>query len=207
MSRKSKKEKKDYIIRNPGMVMKRFYDGFNHKFLYRKAQTLMFLVNEQERFKEMVTQAEETTQDGADSYLLSQDIDDKYFEGLRAEVYFTEMHQFESFFALLLAYFHELPDWFYLRKYTTEEIKTAIKNYISGNISKATWGVANTKEDFIIGAVYAGYSSDELRENNQWNEAVESIDWFLKRAGQRYLDAIEYNSYKHGLRVLTGHSR
>lgn len=188
--------------------MKRFYDGFNHKFLYRKAQTLMFLVSEQDRFREMVRQAEATSDETSDKYLLSQDIDDKYFEGLRAEVYFTEMHQFESFFALLLAYFHdELPDWLYLREYRTEELKTAIQNYVAGNISAVTNGGVSTKEEFIICAVYAGYYSDALRESNQWHESIDSIDWFIKRAGQRYLDAAEYMGYKHGLRVLTGHSR
>jgi hypothetical protein len=207
MAQGKQQKKKNYIIRNPGIVMKRFYDGFNHKFLYRKAQTLMFLVNEWERFTEVVKQAEETSGEDTNNYLLSQDIDDKYFEGLRAEVYFTEMHQFESFFALLLSYFHELPDWLYLRTYTTEEIKTAIKNYVAGNISAATNGAVSTKEHFIIHAVYAGYYSDALRESNQWNESIDSIDWFIKRAGQRYLEAAEYNAYKHGLRVLIGHSR
>src|SRR6266567_3176733 len=169
MARGRGRKKKSYIIRNPGMVMKRFYDGFDHKFLYRKAQTLMFLVNERERFTELVKQAEETSEDGTINCLLSQDIDDKYFEGLRAEVYFTEMHQFESFFALLLAYFYELPDWLYLRSYTNEEIKTAIQNYVDGNISAATNGAASTREHFIIQAVYAGYYSDELKENTEWN--------------------------------------
>lgn len=187
--------------------MKRFYDGFNHKYLYRKAQTLMFLVNERERFTEMVKQAEETNKGDTNKYLRSQDIDDKYFEGLRAEVYFTEMHQFESFFALLMAYFHDLPDWLYLRTYTTDEIKTAIKYYVAGNISAATHGAISTKEQFIICAVYSEYYSDALKENNQWSESIDSIDWFIRRAGERYLEAAEYNAYKHGLRVLTGHSR
>ena len=187
--------------------MKLFYDGFNHKFLYRKAQTLMFLVDEQERFTEMVKQTEEIREEGTNNYLSCQDIDDKYFEGLRAEVYFTEMHQFESFFALLLAYFSNLPHWLYLRTYTTEEIKTAIQNYVDDNISAATNGAVSTREHFIIHAVYAGNYSDEFKGNNEWFESVDSIDWFIKRAGQRYLEAVEYNAYKHGLRVLTGHSR
>jgi hypothetical protein len=206
MAQGKQQKKKNYIIRNPARVMKRFYDGFNHKYLYRKAQTLMFLVSQQERFTEMVKQAEATSTEDTPTYLSSQDIDDKYFEGLRAEVYFTEMHQFESFFALLIAYFHELPDWLYLRTYTTEEIKTAIQNYVDGNFSAVTKGRASTCEEFIIHAVYTGYYSEELRENTQWNESVDSIDWFIKRAAKRYLEAIEYNAYKHGLRVLTGRS-
>ena len=139
------------IFRNPGMINRRFYDGFDHKFLYRKAQTLMFLVREQERFIEMVKQAEQAHENSTEMPLLSQDIEDKYFERLRAEVYFTEMHQFEvtgrlasgglpraevyftemhqfeGFFALLLAVFQKLPHWLYLTLYETREIKQAIK--------------------------------------------------------------------------------
>jgi hypothetical protein len=188
--------------------MKRFYDSFDHKFLYRKAQTLMFLVNERERFTEMVKQAEETAEEGTNKYLPRQDIDDKYFEGLRAEVYFIEMHQFEGFFALLLTVFQKLSHWLYLTTYGTTEIKTAIQNYVDGNISSVTSGAVSTVEDFIIHAVYAGFSPDEQDKDGNWKESVEVIDWFIKRAGKRYLEASsEYNGYKHGLRVLTGHSR
>lgn len=188
--------------------MKRFYDGFDHKYLYRKAQTLMFLVNERERFTKLVKQIDETSEEDTNMYLPSQDIDDKYFEGLRAEVYFIEMHQFEAFFALLLAAFQKLPHWLYLTTYGTTEIKTAIQDYVDGNISAVTSGAVNTVEDFVIYAVYAGFSPNEQNKDGQWKESLEAIDWFIKRAGKRYLDASsEYNGYKHGLRVLTGHSR
>ncbi len=208
MAQSKKQRTKKYILRNPGNLMKRFYDGFDHRFLYQQAQTLMFLVNERERFLTVVREAEETHREDANTYLSSQDVDDKYFEGLRAQVYFTEMHQFESFFALLLAYFQELPDWLYLTTYTTSEIKTAIQHYVDGNISKATNGAVNTVEDFVTHAVYAGFAPDEQNKEGEWRESVETIHWFIKRVGEGYLDAApEYNGYKHGLRVLTGHNR
>ncbi|HYT36100.1 MAG TPA: hypothetical protein VEL49_02895 [Ktedonobacteraceae bacterium] len=208
MAQGKQPKKKNYILRNPGIVMKRFYDSFDHKFLYRKAQTLMFLVNERERFTKMVKQVEETSEEGTNKYLPSQDIDDKYFEGLRAEIYFIEMHQFEGFFALLLAVFQKLPHWLYLTTYGTTEIKTAIQHYVDGNISAVTNGAVNTVEDFVIHSVYAGFSPDEQDKDGHWKESVEALDWFIKRAGKRYLEAAsEYNGYKHGLRVLTGHSK
>ncbi len=195
------------IIRSHDMINRRFYDGFDHKFLYRKAQTLMFLVREQERFTELVKQAEQAHEDGADLPLLSQDIDDKYFERLRAEVYFCEMHQFEGFFALLLAVFQGIPHWLYLTLYETREIKQAVERYLAGNITAVTSGTLSTVEDFITRTVYGGFSPEERLENSQWVESIECIDWFIKRVGERYLKAEEYNAYKHGLRVLTGHSR
>ncbi len=183
MAQGKQQQNKKYIIRNPGIVMKRFYDSFDHKFLYRQAQTLMFLVNERERFTSMVKQAEETSEEGTDKYLSSQDIDDKYFEGLRAQVYFIEMHQFESFFALLLAAFQKLPHWLYLTTYRTSEIKTAIQNYVDGNISAVTNGVVDTVENFIILAVYAGFTPDEQEKDGRWKESVEAIDWLIKQVG------------------------
>lgn len=208
MAQGKQQKKKNYIVRNPGIVMERFYDSFDHKFLYRKAQTLMFLVKEREQFTKMVKQAQETSGEDTTKYLSSQDIDDKYFEGLRAEVYFIEMHQFEGFFALLLSAFQKLPHWLYLTTYGTTEIKTAIQNYVDGNISAVTSGAVSTVEDFVIHAVYAGFSPNEQEKDGHWKESVEAIDWFIKRAGKRYLEASsEYNGYKHGLRVLTGHTR
>lgn len=208
MAQGKKQKTKQYILRNPGNVMKRFYDGFDHRFLYRQAQTLMFLVNERERFLAVVKEAEEVNVEDASKYLSSQDIDDKYFEGLRAQVYFTEMHQFESFFALLLSVFQKLPHWLYLTTYTTSEIKAAIQHYVDGNISVATSGVVHTVEKFVTLAVYAEFAPDEENKEGEWKESVEAIDWFIKRVGKRYLEAAaEYNGYKHGLRVLTGHSR
>jgi hypothetical protein len=65
-------------------------------------------------------------------------IDDKFFESLRAEIHFTEMHQFEGFFALLIAIFQEQLDWIYLTDYTTGEMKHAIELYIAGDINALT---------------------------------------------------------------------
>src|SRR6266568_7052899 len=192
-----------YILRNPGQLDRRFYDGFDHKFLFRKAQTLMYLFDQKEQFKELVTKRDEQSENTGSEYLASQDIDDKYFEGLKAEVYFTEMHQFEGFFALLLALFQELPHWLYLTTYKTGEIKTAVQNFLDGQIKAITNNKVDNKKDFIIHAIYAGFPlSDENRE-----VTLENIGWFLERLGERYLEAVEYNAYKHGLRVLTGPSQ
>ena len=192
-----------YILRNPGQLDRRFYDGFDHKFLFRKAQTLMYLFDQKEQFKELVTKRDEQSENTGSEYLASQDIDDKYFEGLKAEVYFTEMHQFEGFFALLLALFQELPHWLYLTTYKTGEIKTAVQNFLDGQIKAITNNKVDNKKDFIIHAIYAGFPlSDENRE-----VTLENIGWFLERLAERYLEAVEYNAYKHGLRVLTGPSQ
>jgi hypothetical protein len=198
----------NYIIREPDRLNQRFYEGFDHKFLYRKAQTVMYLFDQREQFKEMIQKIEEQNENSENEYLTSQDIDEKYFEGLKAEVYFAEMHQYESFFALLLAIFQEHPHWLYLSTYKPGEMREATKQFIDGNIKAITYDKVKSKQDFIIHGIYSGFLlSEENRDNT-----LENIIWFLERIGQRYLDASgymsgEYNAYKHGLRVLTGRSQ
>jgi len=196
-----------YIIRNPENLDVRFYEGFDHKFLFRKAQTLMYLVAQREQFTELVKKIGEEGVTPENEYLRTEDIDDKYFEGLKAEVYFTEMHQYESLFALMLAIFQDLPHWLYLTTYKPGEIRDATDNFRKGNIRAITQGKVNSRQDFITHAIYSGFLlSDENRD-----KTIENIVWFLERIGQRYLDSSgymtgEYNAYKHGLRVLTGRS-
>src|SRR5260370_988382 len=189
------------IIRSPDMINQRFYEGFDHKFLYRKAQTLMFLVKEQERFTQMVMQAGEAHEDGTELPLLREDIDDKYFERLRAEVYFCEMHQFEGFFALLLAVFQGIPHWLYLTLYETKEIKQAVEHYLAGNITAVTNGALSTVEDFITRTVYAGFSPEARLGNSQWDESIECIDWMLKHESPEHMRTIFINKDElHALR-------
>jgi hypothetical protein len=166
-----------YIIRDPDRLNLRFYDGFDHKFLYRKAQTLMYLFDQRDQFRELVKQVDEQSENVEGEYLTSQDIDEKYFEGLKAEVYFTEMHQFESFFALLLALFQELPHWLYLTTYKTGEIKEAVRHFLEGNIAAITDSKVDTEQDFIHHAIYAGFALSE--ENKE--TTLENIGWCIKR--------------------------
>ncbi len=198
------KKSPPYILRNPKQLNVRFYEGFDHKFLFRKAQTLMYLFDQRDQFKDMVARVDEQSENTSNEYLTGKDIDDKYFEGLKAEVYFTEMHQFECFFALLLAMFQKLPHWLYLTTYQPGEIKHAVQKFLEGHIKAITNDLVDTKMDFIVHAVYAEFPlSDTSRE-----ATLDNLVWFLERLGEKYLEAVdEYNSYKHGLRVLTGPSQ
>jgi len=197
-------KKRRYILRDPQQLNIRFYDGFDHKFLFRKAQTLMYLLDQKDKFKDLIARVDEQSENTSNEYLTGHDIDDKYFEGLKAEVYFTEIHQFECFFALLIAIFQKLPHWLYLTTYPPGEIKRAVQEFLAERIKAITNDLVATKKDFIVQAVYAGFPlSDTNRE-----ATLDNLVWVLERLSERYLDALEeYNSYKHGLRVLTGPSQ
>ena len=134
-------------------------------------------------------------------------INDKFFESLRAEIHFTDIHQFEGFFALLIAAFQKLPDWVYLTAYTNEEMNNNINLYIAGKIKDLTGGKIETDREFILNAVYTTYTPQGEAQEEQWNINLDNITWLIKHMAERYVKSkVEYNSYKHGLRVMTGES-
>ena len=137
---------------NPNELNLQFYRRYDENFLFNKALALALVLEDQERFKLQAAEYQDID--------LSH-INDKFFESLRAEIHFTEMHQFEGFFALLIAAFQEQPDWIYLTDYDTREIKEAITLYIAGptNITRLTNNKVASEPEFITNAVYTTVKS------------------------------------------------
>lgn len=200
MKKRPKKEKgkktKPYVMRKGDRLNEDFYLGFDDSFLFNKADTLAFVVEEFEWFKAGVEGK------GGDI-----DVPQKFLESLRAEIHMTEFQQAETLFALLLAFFQPLPHWLYLTTYQTGEIRKSIEKFLSGDIPGITGGKLQEPREFINFAVYAGFQSTELEKNQNWNTNLDKVIWLLQRIGSKYLEAGEYNAYKHGLRVVTGETR
>src|SRR5205085_6243904 len=94
-----------YILRGTAHGLdQQFYRRYDPSFLYNKALALNYITKNQDRFADLLQAFEET----------DQHIDNKYFESLRAELHFMEMHQFESFFALLITIYQPKTHWIYL---------------------------------------------------------------------------------------------
>lgn len=175
-----------------------FYQRYDESFLYNKAVTLMYALSGGDQFK---LQVENILQENGAGPLNS-----KYFESLRAELYFMTLHQFESFFALLIAPFQELPDWIYLTAYR-EDLRGAVQQFVGGRISGLTNGRFKNERGFIAASVYAGNVTADETQQARWDENLDNISWLVRRVARVYLDDLTaYNSYKHGLRVMTGTS-
>ena len=185
--------KNSYLINDPYELNLNFYTRFDESYLYNKALTLISVTDNMDEFFKISEIEEEEKSDRK-----------KYKESLNAEVYFSEIHQIESLFAYLLAPFQRWPHWIYLTTYQTKEIKKAIGYYLNNNVTLFTSGVLNNLKDFLQVVIYSKFKSSDEEKANQWDKNLDNIDWFLKRIGERYLDAKEFNAYKHGLRVLTG---
>ncbi len=197
------KEKLDYAYAtDPNELNLRFYRRYDENFLFNKALALAMVLENEERFKAQAAEYQDIDPSR---------INDKFFESLRAEIHFTEMHQFEGFFALLIAVFQDQPHWIYLTDYTTLEMKDAIKWYIAGRtdiktIKKLTNSKVTTEREFIAEAVYATYQPHEGMQKDTWDANLDNIAWLIRRMAERYIAGSEYNAYKHGLRVMTGQS-
>jgi hypothetical protein len=66
-----------------------FYERYDEDFLFNKAVTLMYAIEQGEEFRERVQRYAEDWQGGS--------LNDRYLPSLRAETFFMALHQFESF--------------------------------------------------------------------------------------------------------------
>lgn len=183
-----------FIVRNPEQLDIHFYSSYDENFLLNKAETLMAAIKAPGEFEQLASKSFETNIPR----------NKRFFDSLRAEIYFSEFHQFESFFALLIALFQGQPHWLYLTTYQTKEIKDKVTAFINGDISKLTNNLLKTSEELVnIGLYWEILPSDEDKLKN-WLTNVQNVIWLLERMARKYLKAVEYNGYKHGLRVMTG---
>lgn len=77
------------------------------------------------------------------------------FEALQAEIHFTEMHQFEVFFMLLLADFQRVPHWIYLTEYPPSMPRQKAEQYIAKEIGALTGDRFTTRQALIRHAIYS----------------------------------------------------
>lgn len=186
------KPKLPFIVSDPNRLDQEFYSGYDERFLLRKAIVLGTLLERSELLEQFVAPnvPDET---------------DRMRHGLAAEVLFTEFHQFESFFAMLLAPFQEFPHWIFLNTYSTGEIKTKARQFIAGQFEALSNGLAPSRDQFLRQAVYHGYRGEE-GSDDAWASTFENLWWIIYRMAEKYTSADEYNSYKHGLRMMSASS-
>ena len=143
--------KKNFIVRDPQDLNLHFYDRYDESFLFKKAEMLWLIVDKQDEFKKFIEQ------NGGKP----ENINQEYIDALRAEIHFTELHQFEAFFALLTAIFQDGPHWIYLTTYPPGDMKKKAQMYLDRDIKGLTNGQCKTRTEFIELAIYLGFLPDE----------------------------------------------
>ncbi|UCC75818.1 MAG: hypothetical protein JSW37_09885 [Anaerolineales bacterium] len=189
--------KRRVVVRDPDRLNREFYESYDEAFLFRKAHTLLFIADHLDEFAEFITRCNGDTAP----------IDERFAQGLCAEVYFTEFHQFEAFFALLLAVFQDEPHWVYLTDYPPGHIKKMAEAFLERDVRSATNGRMKRLDHFLNQSIYTGFASPDAEVAKNWQKNLDNITWMLDRLATKYCDGLEeYNSYKHGLRVFASPS-
>jgi len=119
---------------------------------------------------------------------------------LSADLYFSEFQLFEALFALLLAVFQSEPHWIYVSRYQSNPLRGYARSFTTGDVGAITSGLVTSKLDFVRVALYNQLEMGEDKE--AWATSLENILWLLDRLMQKYADAVEYNAFKHGVRVF-----
>lgn len=174
-----------------------FYRLYDPQFIMSAATILLSGIKNPERCKQQLTE------DGVGESGIS--VNDRFFHDLQSELYFAELHQFESFFALLIAPFQALPHWIFLSIYGTQDVQKSIEQYCEGQIEELTHGMHQSRKSFVQHAVYTFYQmKDPEGEVGKWEENLENVVGVIEALARRYQDGLfAYNSYKHGLRVMS----
>lgn len=172
-----------------------FFQSYDSGFLAAKARGLMRLI---ENWDEYLA-SENSSGSGMEP------ITAKHRHALAAELLFTEMHQFESLWALIIACLEETPHWLFLSSYQQEDINGSLRAYLGSRPwGKLSSGGRDEWRRLIEFAVYSGSRPQDPDVSARWQINIDNLDWIFRRTARRYDEPALRNGYKHGLRFFTG---
>lgn len=176
-----------------------FYKGFDPSFLYHKTQAISFVLCDLTSYERWRQQ--QSAQDNPFPWNPSL----HFVPALRCELYFTAVHQFEGFLALLLAIFQPQPHWVYLTTYGPGEMRDAAQRLLDGRLEELTGSCYTDKRRFIMATLYGDMMSEDEMVRSRWEENLDNAYWLVECMAHHYLDGLDaYNAYKHGIRVVAG---
>src|SRR6266567_4253239 len=165
MAKQTNKDPLSYAILGSYHDMNlRFYERYDENFLFNKVATFLYIIDEGEPAIKQIEK--HLMENGGGGF------SERYLESIRAEIFFTALHQCETFFALLIAPFQPLPHWLYLTIYETKEIKQAVELIMVGKINELTCGIIATMQDFIKVAVYSEVTPADPQLASRWDENI-----------------------------------
>jgi hypothetical protein len=166
------KPKLPFLVSDANRLDNEFYCGYDERFLSRTVSVFWSTLNDSElldRFVEKDSGPEETT---------------RMRHAMAAEILFAEFHQFESFFAMLMARFQKLPHWIYLNTYSTADIKTKARHFVENRFNELSGGTAPDGHSFLRQAIYNGLESHDANPES-WVQTFENLRWRI--SPHRYL--------------------
>ncbi len=176
-----------------------FYVGFDPALLYHKAQALSYVLDTPSSYWQWYREHEQ--QENPWPWNPTH----QFTQSLQAELYFTAIHQFEAFLAIIIAIFQPLPHWVYLTTYKPGDMKTAANQLLGRQLRELTNNHTDDKRQFIMTSIYSDMVSDDEQARARWDENLDNAFWLIESMARYYLDGLDaYNSYKHGVRFVPG---
>lgn len=123
---------------------------------------------------------------------------------LKAEIHFTMYHALESMFAMIFALIKQPNNvWKWLNTYNFYKFNEMIAEVADSNISV----ISEKSELETIELLFFKNCPKEFRGQVQTKNAIQNISKILTLCANEMIDKNEYNSYKHGLRIISGDLR
>jgi hypothetical protein len=170
-----------------------FYEAYDALFLVRKAR-LLYRVYED-------SIASSSASRNGDASPARDEVELRTL--LATELHCAAYHQTEALIALILAEYQDKPDWVYLTTYGNSEPKEAAKAMAKRVVTIPHTTASNLRQ-LVKEGVYANWDLSKTEFAAVWDTSIQSIMALLEIVSEQFVDGHEYNSYKHGLRVVLG---
>ncbi len=86
------------------------------------------------------------------------------------------------------------------------EIKRVAAQIIKWDSESRTERTNKLGRDFVQRGIYEGYEPED-KTDSKWQGTLDNLLWITYRIAKKYMDADEYNAYKHGVRMVSGESK
>jgi len=189
-----KKQKKivyDCSPEDAERINKAFIQNFPYNYWQHKLNAISEYIVYPEKIKDEVRFEPDNT------------IDEWIVERFKMEIHMTVFHSAETLFLILLGFLYEpqsIPLW--ITRCTSIELQRYIEKLSKEGLS----GFIANPNDWLINVLYPAIDKTHPKFEDSKYSTKFTID-YIKRLAKEYVDHVEYNSYKHGLRCTSGQSR
>lgn len=195
--RKKRKEKEQrkivYSISEDSLerINKKFIQNFNYSYWYHKINALYEYIEKPEKIKTEIKYPHDIT------------LDETIIENFKLDIHMSVFHSAETLFLVLFGFMYEpnsVSVW--ISRCSNTKLWELIKQLSENGLDH----FIKNSEEFLRSLIYPAIDEKhELLEDSKLS--VKFVKNYLKRLAKEYVDHLEYNSFKHGLRCNSGQSR
>jgi hypothetical protein len=191
---KKRKERKKIVYNTSedtiGRFNKSFFQHFNYNYWYHKINALYEYIEKPEKIKTDIR------------YEHDNDLDESIIENFKLEIHMSVFHSAETLFLILFGCLYEpkgVPVW--ISRCSSENLHNLIEQLAKGGLESF---ITNSDEWLRTLLYQAIDEKHNLFEKSKLSTRFTKK--YLQRLAEEYVDHVEYNSYKHGLRCNPGQS-